>query len=151
MPELRTATPADAAAIRELVRAAYGKWVPLIGREPKPMTADYDHAVREHIVFVLEEEGRLLGVLEIIPGDDHLLIENVAVAPTAQGRGIGQRLMAHAETLARARPVDELRLYTNERFEPNIRLYEKLGYAIYNRARMGAGVAVWMRKQTHHP
>src|SRR6185369_12956128 len=106
------------------VRAAYGKWVPLIGREPKPMTADYDRAVREHVVFVLEEEGRLLGVLEIIPGDDHLLIENVAVAPTAQGRGIGQRLMAHAETLARARPVDELRLYTNERFEANIRLYE---------------------------
>jgi hypothetical protein len=34
--ELRQATPADAAAIRSLTRAAYAKWVALIGREPKP-------------------------------------------------------------------------------------------------------------------
>ena len=38
--ELRQAVPADAPAIRELTRAAYAKWIPLIGREPKPMTAD---------------------------------------------------------------------------------------------------------------
>jgi len=31
---LRRAIPADAAAIRELTRAAYAKWVPVIGREP---------------------------------------------------------------------------------------------------------------------
>ena len=45
---LRRARVEDAAAIRALSRAAYGKWVPLIGREPKPMTADYGKAVREH-------------------------------------------------------------------------------------------------------
>ena len=33
--ELRQATAADAAAIRGLTRAAYAKWVALIGREPK--------------------------------------------------------------------------------------------------------------------
>ena len=44
--ELRRATPSDAAAIRDLTREAYAKWVPLIGREPKPMTADYDAAPR---------------------------------------------------------------------------------------------------------
>jgi hypothetical protein len=38
--ELRQATAADAGAIRDLTREAYAKWVPLIGREPKPMTAD---------------------------------------------------------------------------------------------------------------
>ena len=32
--ELRQAMATDAAAIRELTRAAYAKWVPLIGREP---------------------------------------------------------------------------------------------------------------------
>jgi hypothetical protein len=47
---LRRATPDDAAAVRDLVRAAYAKWVPVLGREPKPMTADYDQAIRNHIL-----------------------------------------------------------------------------------------------------
>ncbi|HZY55656.1 MAG TPA: GNAT family N-acetyltransferase, partial [Reyranella sp.] len=36
----RSAAPGDAAAIRALVRAAYAKWVPVLGREPRPMQAD---------------------------------------------------------------------------------------------------------------
>lgn len=54
---LRQAVPADAPAIRALTRAAYAKWVPLIGREPKPMTADYEQAVRHHRFDLLYEEG----------------------------------------------------------------------------------------------
>ena len=38
--ELKPATPRDVRVIRELTRSAYAKWVPLIGREPKPMAAD---------------------------------------------------------------------------------------------------------------
>jgi hypothetical protein len=34
--ELRQGMATDAPAIRALTRAAYAKWVPLIGREPKP-------------------------------------------------------------------------------------------------------------------
>ena len=45
---LRRAVSADASAVRELSRSAYAKWVPLIGREPMPMTADYERAVSEH-------------------------------------------------------------------------------------------------------
>jgi len=45
--EIRPAAPEDAASIRDLTRAAYAKWAALIGREPLPMQADYDRAVRE--------------------------------------------------------------------------------------------------------
>jgi hypothetical protein len=38
---LRRAQPADARAMRALTRAACASSVPHIGREPKPMTADY--------------------------------------------------------------------------------------------------------------
>jgi len=45
---LRQGDVADVEIIRNLTRAAYAKWVPLIGREPRPMTADYDAAIRAH-------------------------------------------------------------------------------------------------------
>jgi hypothetical protein len=38
---IRRATTHDAAVLRALTRAAYAKWAPLIGREPKPMAVDY--------------------------------------------------------------------------------------------------------------
>ena len=43
--KLVRATKGDADAVRSLVRSAYAKWIPVIGREPKPMGADYEHAV----------------------------------------------------------------------------------------------------------
>jgi len=144
---LRRAVAEDAPAVRALSRAAYAKWVPLIGREPKPMTADYGKAVREHVVFLHEGPEGLLGVLELIPAMDHLLVENVAVSPAAQGRGLGRALMAHAETVAGALGLAEMRLYTNEKFTDNIRLYELLGYTVYDRTPVSTSVAVWMRKR----
>src|SRR5439155_18477340 len=94
--ELRQAVATDALAIQELTREAYAKWVPVIGREPMPMTADYMDAVRKHRFDLLYVEGKLAALIETIPKADHLLIENVAVSPPFQGRGLGRKLMAHA-------------------------------------------------------
>src|SRR5438128_8341910 len=99
---LRRAVANDAAAVRALTREAYAKWVPLIGREPLPMRADYNVAVRDHIIDLLCVGDRLAALIEAIPAADHLLVENVAVLPAFQGRGFGRRLMVHAETLARS-------------------------------------------------
>jgi hypothetical protein len=43
---LRPGTADDADAIRALTREAYARWVPIIGREPMPMTVDYHEAGR---------------------------------------------------------------------------------------------------------
>ncbi len=145
--ELRQAKATDAAAIRELTRAAYAKWVPLIGREPKPMTADYEAAVARHRFDLLYAEGQLAALIETVREPDHLLVENVAVAPAFQGRGFGRRLMDHAETLARSMGVDEVRLYTNQRFAENVALYHRLGYRIDREEDVGVGVAVHMSKR----
>lgn len=144
---IRRATLADAAAIRDLTRAAYAKWVPLIGREPLPMQADYARAVVEHLIKLAEENGHLLGLVEMIPAADHLLIENLAVHPKAQGRGLGDQLLHHAETTAHALGHAEIRLYTNEKFAANIAFYAKRGYAVYERGSLVPGsVTVFMRK-----
>ena len=97
----RRANPADASTVREITRAAYAKWVPVIGREPKPMTANYEQAVIDHVIDILEQEGRAVALIEVIPGPSHLLIENVAVLPEWHGKGIGGFLLGHAETIAR--------------------------------------------------
>ena len=144
---LRPATAADVEAIRALTRQAYAKWVPKIGREPKPMTADHAQAVAKHRIDLLYLDGKLAALIEMIPHADHLLIENVAVSPALQGKGLGRRLMAHAEQVAVSLGHPELRLYTNKLFATNLQLYQKLGYRIDREQPLNGGIAVHMSKQ----
>jgi GNAT superfamily N-acetyltransferase len=126
---LRLAGPTDAAGIRLLVHAAYAHYEPLLGRTPMPMLTDYDAAVRDHQVWVLEDpDAGLAGVLELVDRGDHLWIDNVAVDPTWQGRGLGRRLLAFADSEARRRNLPQLGLLTNERYLANIAMYERYGY-----------------------
>lgn len=99
--QVRRAGTTDVLAIRELSRAAYAKWVPLIGREPWPMTADYGRAVAEHVIDLLEVNGELVALIELIPQSDHLLIENVAVQPEQQGK------RTNVEPCRSCREIDE--------------------------------------------
>lgn len=145
---IRRATTADAVTVRELTRAAYAKWVPVLGREPRPMTADYDAALREHLVDLLHVGGEAVALIEMAPKADHLLIVNVAVAPTYQGKGYGSALMAHAEEVARTLNLNEMRLYTNALFAENLRLYSRLGYRVDREEKHPQfGVTVYMSKR----
>ncbi|NJK46316.1 MAG: GNAT family N-acetyltransferase [Pleurocapsa sp. SU_196_0] len=147
----RRATSSDAESIRVLVREAYSKWVGVIGREPKPMEADYGVAVRDHLVWVLEDAGVLVAVLELIPHEDHVLIENIAVVPMRQKRGFASRLMRLAETQAREFGMIELRLYTNEHFVDNLEFYARLGYAETHRQPFRGSDTVYMTKRIDFP
>lgn len=144
---LRRATPADAEEIRAITRAAYARWVPVIGREPLPMQADYHEALRRHRFDLLLRGLHILAVIETALRDDHLWIENVAVRPEEQGAGLGRRLLAHAETLAREAGRAETRLLTNQAFAANVALYERCGYAVTARAEFMNGVTVFMSKR----
>jgi GNAT superfamily N-acetyltransferase len=127
---LRRAVPDDAPAIRTLVRDAYARWVPIMGREPKPMTADYDQILRDHIVDLLFVNDLLTAVIEMVVEQEYLLIESIAVRPDRVGRGYGRALMAHAMDVARSMDRKRLRLYTNRLMAENIALYQRLGYGI---------------------
>jgi N-acetylglutamate synthase-like GNAT family acetyltransferase len=144
----RRATSADATAVREITRAAYAKWIPVIGREPKPMTANYEQAVAEHVIDLLEERGRPIALIEMILQPSHLLIENVAVLPDRHGEGIGGSLLKRADAVARSLGVSELRLYTNALFSANISFYAHRGFEEFLREPHAAGGEVVHMKKT---
>ena len=143
---LRRATPSDAPAVRQLVRDAYAKWVPIFGREPSPMKADYDVAVREHEVDLAYVGGQLAALVEMIVKPDHLFIENLAVSPSHQGRGLGRRLIAHAEAQARELGLPSLQLLTGELMQSNVTLYQSLGFQIDRKEPFMGGYDIYMSK-----
>ena len=110
------------------------------------MTADYDHAVRHHVIDLGCIAGRLVGLVEMISREDDLLIENVCVDPDEQGAGLGKRLIAHAEEETRKRGHAVIRLYTNKLFAANLRFYGGLGYEVEHEEPFMGGTTVHFRK-----
>ncbi|MGF9567332.1 GNAT family N-acetyltransferase [Neorhizobium sp. JUb45] len=133
--------------MREIVRAAYAKWVPVIGREPIPMTVDYAEAIVTNRIDLLENAGVVVGVIETILRDDHLYIENVAVRPEFHGQGYGRGLLAHAEDIASSAARKEIRLLTNAAFTANVVLYERSGYVLTHTEPFMGGTTLYLSKR----
>jgi molybdopterin-guanine dinucleotide biosynthesis adapter protein len=127
----RRANKLDATAIQKLTRDVYAKWVPAIGREPLPMQANYGKAVEDHWIDLMERDGELLALVEMIPHGTFLFIENLAVAEDWQGKGLATRLLQHVEQLARSAGLAEVQLATNQAFTSNLHFYESRGYVAY--------------------
>jgi ribosomal protein S18 acetylase RimI-like enzyme len=125
---LRCADAADVDAVGDVVRRAFVKYVPRIGREPMPMGVDYTAAIRGGRCWVAEIDGRIVGMLVIVPADGHLHLDTIAVAPEAQGRGVGGRLLAFADEQASAAGFAEVRLFTNAAMTENLAYYARHGY-----------------------
>lgn len=128
-PAFRRAEPGDAAEVLRLTEAAYAPYTAEFGYPPLPVTEDYGPRIERGEVWLLEEAGVQLGLLVIEAAEGHGLIFSVAVAPGAQGRGYGVRLLRFAEERTRLMGWTEVRLYTNARMERNIALYQAQGYA----------------------
>jgi GNAT superfamily N-acetyltransferase len=137
----------DVSALTAIASEAYRGYVARIGRRPAPMTADYAEAVRGGLAWAAVRDGEVVGLLVLAVKPDHLLLENVAVLPSAQGCGIGARLLALAEDQARELGRGEIRLYTNEAMTENLVYYPKHGYAETHRAEQDGFRRVFFRKR----
>lgn len=82
---IRPATAADVASVRAVTEAAYRPYTERIGVVPAPMEADHAADVAAGRVFVTGDP--VAGVLVLVRGAGHLLLESVAVAPDARGTG----------------------------------------------------------------
>jgi N-acetylglutamate synthase-like GNAT family acetyltransferase len=144
---VRRAKASDVGALAALAREAYEVYVPRIGRPPAPMTADYGEAVSGGLTWIAVRDGVIVGLLVLVVLPDHLLLENVAVLPSAQGSGVGVRLLALAEEQARELGREEIRLYANEAMTENLAYYPKHGYIETHRAEQDGFRRVFFSKR----
>ena len=146
-PRIRDAGAADAGRIGEIARAAYLKYVARIGRAPAPMVADFAAEIAAGRVVVAEADGGVVGYMVAWPQADGYFIDNIAVDPTEQGRGLGRQLMDHAEHAARRHGLAALRLYTNAAMSENLALYRRMGFVETHRAVEHGFCRVFMRRK----
>jgi ribosomal protein S18 acetylase RimI-like enzyme len=144
--DVRTATSDDLGAVEFVVRSAYAHYVSRIGRAPGPMLDDYDRLIRAGRVQVIEHDGAVHGVLVLIPQEDAMLLDNVAVLPSAHGLGLGRKLLEFAERAAVEAGYRSMRLYTNEAMTENIGLYTRIGYRETHRVEEKGLRRVYMTK-----
>jgi ribosomal protein S18 acetylase RimI-like enzyme len=125
-PGPRPATAADLPAIKALIDAAYARYLTRMDKPPGPMLRDYAPSVEAGTTWVTGSP--ITAVLTLYPRDDHLLIENIAVHPGAQGHGLGRLLMGFAEEEAARRGLTRMTLVTHEVMTENQAIYTRLGY-----------------------
>lgn len=79
--------------------------------------------------YAVVEDGRLLGCVFCKPEPpDCLYIGKLAVAPDAQGRGVGRLMLQAAEDYAARCGLPSLRLETRIELEENHRLFTRWGF-----------------------
>jgi N-acetylglutamate synthase-like GNAT family acetyltransferase len=114
--------------------------------------ADYAQAVRRRQAWAAIEDGQVAGFAVLIARPGYLLLDNVAVLPAAQDRGIGARLLGLAEDHARRLGLSEIHLYTNEAMTKNLAYYARHGYVETHRAQQSGFHRVFFRNpSTNHP
>ncbi|WP_372028463.1 GNAT family N-acetyltransferase [Pseudomonas kurunegalensis] len=126
---IRLAVATDEPEVRQCAEQAYARYVPLIGRKPAPMTADFARQIAGGVVYVATDDRAVIqGFIVFYAEHGHMLLENVAVLPSAAGQGVGKALIRFCEDAARQQGVGAVHLYTNEKMTENLSIYPKLGY-----------------------
>ncbi len=149
MPEpasLRRAVAADRDALVALQMAAYEPNRAIIGGIPTPLTWDYDEVLARHEVWLGEDGDGLCGALILELRPDDLYIQSIAVAPHAKGRGVGNLLLAYAESRAIAGGRDRLCLTVNGLMTFNMEWYVRKGFAITTVETIGTRRRIQMAK-----
>ena len=109
-----------------------------------PIKATAEAALARGDLFVLEEDGRILGSGMInrlqadayegapwkcqVPDDQVCVLHTLAISPAAQGKGYGREFIRFYEAYARHHGCTELRIDTNERNLAARAMYSKYGY-----------------------
>ena len=115
------------------------------------MVADFDCHVAHGEAHVLETDGTVAGYIVTFAKQGAQFVENVALAPSFQGRGLGRQLLAFADDEARRQGFKRVFLYTNAKMTENLEFYPRLGYVETHRVHEDGFDRVYMTKELTDP
>lgn len=131
--KIRPGRTDEGEVIETLVSAAFLDYVRGIGRDrPGPHDWMADRLAAGEILVAEEHSGRISGMAALSqdPQARSLTVDLLAVAPEAQGQGVGRALLSHAEALARDAGAQAMHLHTVAKYDHLIRLYKGAGFEI---------------------
>lgn len=145
--EIRLAVAQDVASVTDCVCQAFIHYIPRIGKQPGPMLDDYQSLVGDGAVWVSVQHTDVLGAMVLSETDEGFCIETIAVRPNAQGLGIGRKLLAHAEILAKQSGHSSLYLSTHRLMIESQSVYAHVGYVEFDRRTVKGYDRIFVRKQ----
>jgi len=124
---IRRATLDDVTGLRAAVIAAYAPFAAQ-GIGLPPVAEGLDADIRDHLVWVADDRGIILGGIVLAVSDGHAHLVNVAVHPDFAGKGLGRELIDTAQNEAIDLGCTEMSLTTHPDMTATIGFYAKLGW-----------------------
>lgn len=135
-PEIRAAVSEDAEGVQSVAGDSFcfdrfhaDPGIPdtVADRIKSAWAGNYFTGTRGNRMIVAADGVSVLGFLQIIDRPDVSIIDLIAVAPGAQGRGLATAMIVHAVASGRSVPW---RVGTQIANVPSLRLYERLGFRV---------------------
>jgi ribosomal protein S18 acetylase RimI-like enzyme len=135
--EIRDVRPDEYAALGDVLVAAYDRYPETDDRYRAELRDVAARAASCRVLVAAGSDGRIVGGATYVPGpgpyaeserEGEAGIRMLAVAPDAQGRGVGRALTEACMALARASGRRRIVLLTLVSMTPAHRLYEGLGF-----------------------
>ena len=80
-------------------------------------------------IYVAVENGVVIGTCAIVPDlPEEFEVVKLAVTPSAQGRGVGRRLVEACLVFAQQHGARRVTLLSSSKLAPALKLYERVGF-----------------------
>lgn len=134
MVDIRRAAESDSEVIAALIREAFDPFESQYTTGAFEYTTPVADVIRERfaegpiwLAYIGEEP---VGTVSGLPEEERFYIRSMAIKPSAQRGGIGQRLLETLEAFAHEAGYEKLYLYTTFVLPGAKRLYEKNGFYV---------------------
>ncbi|SDY44710.1 GNAT family N-acetyltransferase [Pseudomonas sp. NFIX28] len=153
--QIRLATEADATLLPAIERSAAA----LFRRDPElawladaevPNAVQHREHIRQQRVWVAVLEQEVCAFLDAEACADALHIWEISVASTAQGRGIGRRLLQTVCEQARQQGFTALTLSTFRQLPWNEPFYQRCGFVTLDASQLGPRLQQVLAEETQH-
>ena len=126
--DLKPATLEDLDFVQNCAVAAYEKYVERMGKRPAPMVADFTRSIEGGQLEIILSDSEYAGYCVSFEKTKSLFVENIALHPDHQGKGLATLIFGILENRARVAGLTSLNLYTNVKMHENLSFYSKLGF-----------------------